>query len=168
MWSVWWRAMVGALLVALGASLELYDTLPATDDLLYQDLDKDTGPSDKMPLPRVNDVVMRKLFKALQMQRLGAVRIPNRPHPQYPHPLPLEEVDQQVDHAPDSKLFKSSVFKRLAEVFGSSNPAQRALDAARLQQKWKIKKGKSLGSQMVCYFKLCAFRSPANVPVHYW
>ncbi|XP_063825886.1 uncharacterized protein LOC135075371 [Ostrinia nubilalis] len=151
MWSMWCRALVGAWLVALGASLELYDQLPA-DEVYYQDEnDIDTGPSGNS-LPSISDVMMRRLLKAWPMQRFADVT-------NGVHSIPMEGGPGGLEHPQlaftEPKAFKASVYKRLSEVYRAP-----ASGLARPQQKWKIKKGKALGSQMVCYFKLCAFRSP--------
>ncbi|XP_060803407.1 uncharacterized protein LOC132902436 [Amyelois transitella] len=129
------------LLVSMGAAVELYDVRPEdVDDLAYQEVnDIDTGAfRADTPDRIVEDVMLSRILDAISRDQLTTKLKSN-----YPEPRMLEQ-----QFTPDMK----AVFKRF--------PAALRSQPIRPQQKWKIKKGKALGSQMVCYFKLCAFRSP--------
>ncbi|KAL4707969.1 hypothetical protein ACJJTC_010585 [Scirpophaga incertulas] len=155
----WCRALLSLLLVALGAALEQYDELPALDDVVFEDdNDIDTGPpiaEKPLPLHLTKDVMLYRILKALQLQDAPRYQPASSANgPQY------DENERRKGI--ESYAAKASVFKRFSGVYGSMNLAYRTpASVRRPQQKWKIKKGKVIGSQMVCYFKLCAFRSPA-------
>ncbi|XP_049873434.1 uncharacterized protein LOC126371981 [Pectinophora gossypiella] len=169
-------------------ALELYDELPGDGDpVAYPDDNSlDTGPVAPRSSPELalaKDVLLYKLIKALQgRQSLTTFRSdwPSEFQPTEPEePTRLTELEkrQPREHARRREPTrpreprhvhltalrdKDGVVKRLTNVLRGSgtNIGFKGMDYYRPQQKWKIKKGKALGSQMVCYFKLCAFRSP--------
>ncbi|XP_063383609.1 uncharacterized protein LOC134669923 [Cydia fagiglandana] len=127
------------VLLAAAAAVDLYEMSPEFDnELMYQDVnDIDTGPPLRHLLPddtettRLNDLLLFRLIKS----HLRGSRTEHR---------------MQKD-APTGDI----------PMLGDSNVAKRFFLGVRPQQRWKSKKGKVIGSQMVCYFKLCAFRNPA-------
>ncbi|KAM3962690.1 uncharacterized protein ACR2FA_003320 [Aphomia sociella] len=155
---------VVVLLVALGAAVEVYDEPSPAEldmDVAYQeDNDIDTGPTierlRERQLPSMNDVLLYRLVKELQARDARA-RLLYRTNGR--------EVENAVNHAQRTVYspinIKDSIHKRLSGTALSFRGNNKTPESIRPQQKWKIKKGKAIGSQMVCYFKLCAFRSPA-------
>ncbi|KAJ2948869.1 hypothetical protein O0L34_g5796 [Tuta absoluta] len=173
-----WRG--GATSVALwallttAATLELYDEVPLeVNPPIFQDenfidnrgaskyesaeVNKNGGPY----LALAKDVLLYRLIQSLQKDPLHASthRSDWQPEKYEPH---HHNVIRSISASED--FSKDAMVKRLTHAFrGERSLSFRSLDqmySYRPQQKWKIKKGKSLGSQMVCYFKLCAFRSP--------
>ncbi|XP_061715654.1 uncharacterized protein LOC133523947 [Cydia pomonella] len=126
------------VLLAAAAAVDLYELAPEFDnELMYQDSkDIDTGPlrhlrRDDTETTRLNDLLLFRLIKS----HLRGLRTDHRIH----------------KDAPTGDI----------PMLGDSNMAKRFFLSGRPQQRWKSKKGKVIGSQMVCYFKLCAFRNPA-------
>ncbi|XP_031765972.1 uncharacterized protein LOC116413098 [Galleria mellonella] len=154
---------VMVLLVALGAAVEVYDEPTPGDvdiDMAYQeDNDIDTGPIvEKLhdrPLISAKDVLMYQLLRELQ-GRDARSRLLYRTNWHKD-----KNAVSQGRNVPISLSNKDPVHKRLTSILGRFSEENKNPESTRPQQKWKIKKGKAIGSQMVCYFKLCAFRSPA-------
>ncbi|XP_063624493.1 uncharacterized protein LOC134796329 [Cydia splendana] len=128
------------VLLAAAAAVDLYELPPEfNNELMYQDandIDTDTGPlrhllPDDTETTRLNDLLLFRLIKS----HLRGLRTEHRMH----------------KDAPTGDI----------PMLGDSNMAKRFFLGVRPQQRWKSKKGKVIGSQMVCYFKLCAFRNPA-------
>ncbi|XP_034832262.1 uncharacterized protein [Maniola hyperantus] len=57
---------------------------------------------------------------------------------------------------PDAMDVKENDVKRWVTSLNNSASSKTTAETARLQRKWKIKKGKGIPS--LCYFKLCSFR----------
>ncbi|XP_047991331.1 uncharacterized protein LOC125230266 isoform X2 [Leguminivora glycinivorella] len=128
------------VLLAAAAAVELYDFSPEVDsEIMYQDTnDIDTGPlrplhPDDTDTTRLNELLLFKLIKS----HLRGLRTDHRMHKD----APTGDIPMLGD--------------------SNSNLVKRFFSNVRPQQRWKSKKGKVIGSQMVCYFKLCAFRNPA-------
>ncbi|XP_053610027.1 uncharacterized protein LOC128675004 [Plodia interpunctella] len=135
------RSALVMLLVSLGAAVEVFDA--AADPTAAQDNNIDSD------LFRESDALMQNVFTFDQIvNRLleGFAREQDNMMPHYKS----NRIDFQV--ASNFPIEYKEVMKRLPSALRSQ--------PVRPQQKWKIKKGKALGTQMVCYFKLCAFRSP--------
>ncbi|KAI5639114.1 hypothetical protein NE865_08314 [Phthorimaea operculella] len=157
-------------LLATAATLELYDEVPPeANPPSYQDenfidtggavkyenteTNKNGGPS----LALAKDVLLYRLIQSLHKDPLHASKYRSDWQPEK-----YEQHHHNVIRSthPSEDFSKDAMVKRLTHAFrGERSLGFRSLDqmySYRPQQKWKTKKG----SQMVCYFKLCAFRSP--------
>ncbi|CAG5038309.1 unnamed protein product [Parnassius apollo] len=164
-------ATIWAALVVVGNTLESYDDQPPPsfdDQVIYQEYsDLDTVPLavdqkignamkrgyNTLREPDENTAVL--LYKIIQGSRLRD-EFPG----QYYRPI-SESVDyvELSPKTPETVDTKMMVTKRLTNVNKrrEANNAYKSNSRYRPQQKWKAKKG----SQMICYFKLCTFRSPS-------
>ncbi|XP_073955805.1 uncharacterized protein [Choristoneura fumiferana] len=127
------------LLLAAAVAVELYDEVPPADvdnDTLYQDMNAvpSVQHEEGERGGRLQDLLM--IYRLIKSQLREEIQATER---RASHDF------REMDF-----LDANSLAKRIP-------PANRP----RPQQRWKTKKGRGMGPQMVCYFKLCAFRNPA-------
>ncbi|XP_063536169.1 uncharacterized protein LOC134745954 [Cydia strobilella] len=124
------------VLLATAAAVELYELAPEFDnDLMYQDVnDIDKGPLRHLHADDTETTRLNDLLLFRLIKHRRGLRTEHRMH----------------KDAPTGEI----------PMLAGSNMAKRFFSGLRSQQRWKSKKGKVIGSQMVCYFKLCAFRNP--------
>ncbi|CAH0669736.1 unnamed protein product [Chilo suppressalis] len=154
---VWCRGLVGLMLVAVGAAIEMYYELPArnaAEDLDYQNYnDVYTLPlsvEQKLsPKAADQDVMMYKILRMLQMDspEYYSNRIPEI----------RDSRNQVTDFSGGMVMKRLSGFVSRPERF-RFRPQFRSADDS---QKTK-KEGKPIGSNQICYFKLCSFAPPSK------
>ncbi|XP_012545190.1 uncharacterized protein LOC105841516 [Bombyx mori] len=136
------------LLLAMRAGAQVYDEGILTDVDSVNLLDEnyiDTGHTAFKGEDPVKELLMYKMLQTLATSGTDRPDVRTRSN--------WSVLDLKLN--PTSSESEERVSKRREK-----NEKGRKTYPARPQPKWKIKKGKVVGSQMVCYFKLCAFRPP--------
>ncbi|CAK1579894.1 unnamed protein product [Parnassius mnemosyne] len=163
-------ATIWTALVVVGNTLEVYDDqAPRSldDQVMYQEYsDLDTGPlaaDQKIGNAMIRGYTLREpeengavlLYKIMQGSRLRD-EFPGQYYRSIPESVDYIELSPKTPGTVDTKM---TVTKRLTDVIKQreTKNAYKSNNRYRPQQKWKTKKG----SQMICYFKLCTFRSPS-------
>ncbi|XP_045772387.1 uncharacterized protein LOC123872263 [Maniola jurtina] len=152
-------ALLWLVSVVAAATLGIYSAVPTPGDFYQgQDEDLETAPFQpnwSPPYDKLLDdgaywgkgLLLFKLMKSLQQG------LPSGDE----SPYYKSEYDYTDSSWPDALDFKENDVKRwVTSLNNSASSKASKAETARLQRKWKIKKGKGIPS--LCYFKLCSFR----------